>query len=211
MALNILLYKQINMENIKFAKTVYKNNSRHYIDIFYNGNTMLLQTPVGTIENIGDDFMEVSYDDVFMNYIKELERLFKEKVYKHSAQWFSGKQFTREKIEKSLVSCKEGNTVSIKIKDNMAVFNQFKEKTDTSELKRGQKVVLLVKLKALEFVGNKFTYLLSGEQAKVYTTEELNTYSIVDDQTVIESVSSDDEENVEFECLSNDDFFLCEK
>lgn len=206
MSVQILLYKNLNLDKIKFAKTVYKNNDRHYIDIFYEGNTLFLQTPTGVVENVGEDFLEVSFDDVFVNYISSLEKLFKEKIYKHSVGWFNGRQFSKDKIEKSLVSIRDGNVVSLKMKDNVSVFNQNKDKLEKSDLKKGQNVVLLVKIKALEFVGNKFTYTSSIEQIKSYTSEELNTYSILDEQTVVESVSSEDElENVDYE--SNEDFF----
>ena len=206
MSVQILLYKNLNLEKIKFAKSVYKNNDRHYIDLFYNGNTLFLQTPIGTIENVGEDFLEVSFDDLFGNYISSIEKLFKEKIYKHSVGWFNGRQFSKEKIEKSLVSIREGNVVSLKMKESMNVFNQNKDKLDKSDLVKGQNVVLLVKIKALEFVGNKFTYTSSIEQVKVYTSEELNTYSILDEQTIVESVSSEEElEQVDYE--SNEDFF----
>lgn len=206
MSVQILLYKNLNLDKIKFAKSVYKNNDRHYIDIFYEGNTLFLQTPTGTVENVGEDFLEVSFDDIFVNYISSLEKLFKEKVYKHSVGWFNGRQFSKDKIEKSLVSIRDGNMVSLKMKDNLIVFNQNKDKLEKSELTKGQNVVLLVKIKALEFVGNKFTYTSSIEQVKVYTSEELNTYSILDEQTVVESVSSEDElEHGDYE--SNEDFF----
>lgn len=206
MSVKILLYKNLNLDKIKFAKSVYKNNDRHYIDIFYEGNTLFLQTSTGTVENVGEDFLEVSFDDVFVNYISELEKLFKEKVYKHSVGWFNGRQFSKDKIENSLVSIRDGNIVSLKMKDNVTVFNQNKDQLEKSDLTKGQNVVLLVKIKALEFVGNKFTYTSSIEQVKVYTSEELNTYSILDEQTVVESVSSEDElEHGDYE--SNEDFF----
>lgn len=206
MSVQILLYKNLNLEKIKFAKSVYKNNDRHYIDIFYEGNTLFLQTPTGTIENVGEDFLEVSFDDFFVNYISSLEKLFKEKVYKHSVGWFNGRQFSKDKIEKSLVSIRDQNVVSLKMRDNVTVFNQNKDKLERSDLSKGQNVVLLVKIKALEFVGNKFTYTSNIEQVKVYTSEELNTYSILDEQTMVESVSSEDEmDHGDYE--SNEDFF----
>lgn len=206
MSVQILLYKNLNLEKIKFAKSVYKNNDRHYIDIFYEGNTLFLQTPTGTIENVGEDFLEVHFNEFFVNCITSLEKLFKEKVYKHSVGWFNGRQFSKEKVEKSLVSITEGNVVSLKMKDNVTIFNQKKEKVEKNTLEKGQNVVLLVKIKALEFVGNKFTYTSSIEQVKIYTSEELNTYSILDEQTVVDSVSSDEDvDHGSYE--SNEEFF----
>jgi hypothetical protein len=203
---SVQLFRNIDFDKVRFAKSAYKLDGKHYIDIFYEGQSFYLQSPTGTLKSMTNGVLEVEYDEHFIKFLNKLEDMFQQKVHKHSTHWFGKKQFSLDKIRNSFVSLRNGNVVTYHVGKNMNIFNQYRQQVN--EVQPGQKIVILIKLRALEFAGSKFTYACTAEQAKLFTQEELTTYSILDDnQTILESVSSDETSDADYVTQDDNDFF----
>jgi hypothetical protein len=196
--MSVYLYKKVDLTKITFDKTPYEKyvefKTIFYIDISYKEDCLYIQIPKSKIVSFDMEskiaIIEITKD--FYNlFIKKLEEIIINKVYKYSTRWFNGKQFTMNKIQKCFISNVNNNHLYLTIDKDPFLYDQFRN-IQTLELlsTKDANIVCIVKLLNLQFMENRFTYNLVLEQAKIYRKSEVKEYSIIESTSTNKDVSS---------------------
>lgn len=197
---NTDLSLNFDINKIKFCDTFYKKNNKHIIDMYYKNNYIIFQLPRQKLYNVNKDTITLELNDTAINeyIIKPLEEHICEMTHKYSERWFNGTHFTMNKIVNSLDSrIKKVNgpfTLDLLINKNTLLYNRYKNSMELAQINMNSsniELTTLVRLSNLEFTGNKFTYSLILEQAKVYIDEYLLEYSIIETDDVSTNVDVD--------------------
>lgn len=97
--MSILSYKQkLNAENLSLEYKG-KNGENWYIQIKYDNQPLLFQTPVLIKE---ENVLESGENISFLEYITSLEELIVVKMHEESKILFNGKVFSRDKLKNSM-------------------------------------------------------------------------------------------------------------
>jgi len=199
-----------NINKIRFSDTPYfdrKNNNKRIIDMYYKNNAIIFQLPRQKLHDIKENILtlQLNNSDTGTNFcpineyiIKPLEEHICEIVHKYSEKWFNGKHFTMNKIVNSLNSQIKKNVVdslndfshkymlNLTLNKNTLLYNRYKTLIELDNINLAEhedsdiELITLIRLSHLEFFENKFTYNLVLEQAKVFMSEKLTCYSIID-------------------------------
>jgi hypothetical protein len=204
--MTIYLYNKIDINKIKFDKVPYEkyiedSKTIHYIDISYNKSDLYMQIPKGKIISFDIENKIVSIETNINTFIKNLENLIVNTVYKYSTRWFNGKQFTINKIKNGLLSNLSKNILHLTIDKLPSLYDQYKNIINIKDLQNllmenlDINIVCIVKLLNLQFIDNKFTYNLVLEQAKIYKKESIKEYSIIESESDSGDLIIEKEEN----------------
>lgn len=214
MSLTVYLYNQVNVDRIRFASSAYKKTKEmiingetlskniHYIDITYNKNPLYVQFERSQLNNLKGGQAQISINDsVVETFIQPLQEHIVKSVHKHSETWFQGKRFTMNKIKNCILSAvtyvQDVPLLNLTVSKNLRIFDQYKKEIkdkDIIELSLPIEAIALVKIANLQFIDNRFTYNMSLEQLKVYKSDPLHEYSIMDSGTSTEIEDTRDDE-----------------
>lgn len=188
--MSVYLHDKININKIRFSSKPYKKKIDdkfiHFIDINYYKTPLYIQLPKCSIVKINEEFLkiQVKIDDyLYQSFIKQIEDLVVNTVYKNSEVWF-GKRFTMNKIISSLITLiqykNDEYLLEINYDKDTQFYNQYKLQVGINEIILPNDAVCIIKLDNLQFIDNKFTYNILLEQSKIFQKLRLNEYSIVE-------------------------------
>lgn len=221
--MSVRMYNDVDISFIKFDNKPYKkiktiNNSIvksvYYIDIYYKSEPVYVQIPKCRLESFceQDNLITLLVDKYFYeHFLKPLETHVINNVYNNSEKWFGGKRFTMDKICNCIVSFIEKISdddyrLTVSIGKNTIIYDRCNNRINFDEINASSynylEVVCILCIENLQFIDNLFTCNAVIEQLKLYKSERLVEYSIIETiSSVSESVSDRDFED---ECNEDD-------
>ena len=214
MSLTVYLHNHVNVDRIRFATSVYKKTKEliingetlsknvHYIDMTYNKNPLYIQFPRSLLHSLKGGQAQIGINDSIVHtFIQPLQEHIIKSVHKHSETWFQGKRFTMNKIKNCILSAityaQDVHLLNLTVSKNLRIFDQYKKEINDNHINEQSlpiEAIALVKIANLQFIDNRFTYNMSLEQLKVYRSDPLHEYSIMDSESSTEIDDTRDDE-----------------
>ena len=183
-----LSYKNIDIDNIELSNPDKLDNC-YICNINYSGSLLYIQTPVLSIDEITKEYIILNINDIFSKFIDDLEDNNIKYTFEHCEEWFN-KDIPYDAIENMYENIDlENNKLKInfpyiKEKIQCKIYNNDKKNIEHSELSEDDNIVLILHIKGLKILKEKFYLDFYVNQIKLVNNEYtiLNKYSIIDDE-----------------------------
>ena len=181
-------YKNIDIDNIELSNPDKLDNC-YICNINYCGSLLYIQTPVLSIDEITKEYIILNINDIFSKFIDDLEDNNIKYTFEHCEEWFN-KDIPYDAIENMYENIDlENNKLKIifpyiKEKIQCKIYNNDKKYIEHSELSEDDNIVLILHIKGLKILKEKFYLDFYVNQIKLVNNEYtiLNEYSIIDDE-----------------------------
>jgi hypothetical protein len=183
-----LSYKNIDIDNIELSNPDKLDNC-YICNINYSGSLLYIQTPVLSIDEITKEYIILNINDIFSKFIDDLEDNNIKYTFEHCEEWFN-KDIPYDAIENMYENIDlENNKLKInfpyiKEKIQCKIYNNDKKNIEHSELSEDDNIVLILHIKGLKILKEKFYLDFYVNQIKLVNNEYtiLSEYSIIDDE-----------------------------
>ena len=181
-------YKNIDIDKIQLSNPDKLDNC-YICNISYDNSLLYVQTPILSIDEITKEYIILNITDQFIKFIDDLEDNNIKYTFNNCEEWFK-KDIPYDAIEHMYENIDLENDKLrinfpyIKEKLQCKIFNDDKKILEHSELSEDDNIVLILHIKGLKILKDKFHLDFYVNQIKLVNNEYtiLNEYSIIDDE-----------------------------
>jgi len=186
--MSTISYKNIDIDRIQLSNPDKLDNC-YICNINYNGSLLYIQTPVLSIDEITKEYIILNINDIFSKFIDDLEDNNIKYTFEHCEEWFN-KDIPYDAIENMYENIDLDNNKLkinfpyIKEKIQCKIYNNDKKNIEHYELSEDDNIVLILHIKGLKILKEKFYLDFYVNQIKLVNNEYtiLSEYSIIDDE-----------------------------
>jgi hypothetical protein len=200
-------FSEVEPKELQFSQPKRKDNM-YFSHIFLKKRPLLVKSCKYICESSTDSKIVVQCKEEYLKnmfnvFIDRLEKRICQKTAHSCKNWFNGKEFTEQQIQDKFQSVFEGNKLVLSNTPNLTIYNQNNVEKESSDIKKGDIVVLIILVKGLWFSKDNLGLTLEVLQTKYFTkpvkvVEKLQS-CVIDDKSEYSSENSDVETDSECE------------